>query len=224
VRQAAALLALLLLAACQRGGGEDFSDQLKAWDATRGELVAPGVFKLPNGDCLDAARLPAPWRTTRTDSRRSLALTPEPDDVGIEPSKITGLDASHPDLRDGALVVDVTGWTWPAFEPPRPVAAPKVIDSHIAEGRARRLDLWPGRTDLEAWAYAGRFYVDPRRYTQCRDYGPEIPLVWCQVTARDEAYVFAVRLAPSNVARLPQVLEGLTSVVEAMRGRCRPSP
>ncbi|EGF96066.1 hypothetical protein BDIM_29120 [Brevundimonas diminuta ATCC 11568] len=64
-------------------------------------------------------------------------------------------------------------------------------------------------------------YVDSRRLTQCRDYGPDIPLIWCEMVSQDEQYKFAVQLDASNLPRLPQVLNSISEAIEKARGPCQ---
>ncbi|MET0274400.1 MAG: hypothetical protein ABW360_15545 [Phenylobacterium sp.] len=222
---ACGLLAGLALAGCGREKIHDISPELQAWRDANGRLASPTVLRLRDGACLDAARAPKPWvHILEAHQVNSLRIAASGVALGIAPYEVAGLKEDwFGQPFDGRVYVVVTGWSPPPYGQGYAVAAPSTIEAHIREGRWRRIDLWPGRSDLEAYEGAGRSYVDARRLTQCRDYGPDILLLRCRVISADGRLSYGVRLAASNIPDLPERLARITRAVEAMRAPCQPA-
>jgi hypothetical protein len=227
-RSAPALFLVLALGApaCSKSSSDaqrDTTAEILAWQDFNTKAAGRDAIRLRDGTCLDARRAPSPWTSvSQVDPLNpGLVIAAPGKTVGIAPYEL-GMNWDGRQY-DGRVWVDISGWSRPPRDEIAPwmVASPSRLDELI-EGTPerpdfKRLPLWQGRKTLEAFPGA---YVDRRRLTQCRDYGPDIKLVWCDVVSRDEQFAYSVKLSASNVPKLPEALTTITQAVEQTRGSC----
>jgi hypothetical protein len=217
----AGLVLLAPIQACAREGAvKDITPELDAWSRGNGQRVSPTALRLRAGACLDTDRLPAGWKQDANDQLGSLTISAGGTAIAVKPFERDGFDRSFEGVaHDGRIHVTLSGWSrpqdyWGAW----------LLGSPAGFDKVRSVTPpWPDRkTDLEAYARGGgeRAYVDARHYTQCRDYGSDVPMIWCIVVADDEQYSYGVKLDATNRQRLPQVLATLSGAIDAMRGAC----
>lgn len=195
---------------------QDITPQIEAWEKSNGARVSPTVLRLRDRSCLDASRLPFPWKAVHDGSTLSLIIAAPGGEVGIEPAPPMG--------DDERLLVWITGWSRPPGENfgwrgPTPERA----EENIRTGVFKPIALWPPNA-LHFQAFVGpggqNHYTDDRRFSQCRDYGSDYNRVRCSIVSQDGQFIFGGDLAHSNVPDLPTRLQKIGDVIEAMRGRC----
>ena len=202
------------------------------WTLDNKRLAGPGKLKLRDGSCLNLIELKAPWtideEAQRKDSANGVIIETGGDEFGVRPfERNDEFEYPFSARHDGKLRVQVTGWA-----PPNPAwavywaAAPERIEENRRSGLFRQLDVWHGDADrLEAYEGAGgRFYVDDRRLTQCRDYlGLErdgFRQVKCTAISQNKKFSFSFEFDSRDVEQLPRALGQIERAVSATHGSC----
>lgn len=157
----------------------------------------------------------------------ALLIAANGDAVRISPYEVPGLNEDwYGRPQDGRVWVSVVGWSNPAkdYLESWVVGPPATVDASIRKTPTPPTigtpTLWTVKISPESYPYG---YVDSRRLTQCRDYGPEIPLIWCHVVSQDEQYRYSVKLDAGNLTRLSQVMTSISEAIEETRGPCAPA-
>lgn len=231
---------LLMLAGCSRPSprtpARDFDAEVFAWQKHNTQAAGPTAIRLPDGSCLDTRRLPVPWVAAKPEPvstlNPDLVIAAPGKAVGIVPYEVAG-GKTDGDGRpyDGRVWVGVAGWSRPtdddlaSWEIAKPARVEALIHGTPEQPAVKRLPLWPHTASLQAYqTFADEgAYVDTRRLTQCRDYGPEIRLIWCDVISGDQQFRYVVKLDASNLPHLPETLSLITHAVEHMRAPCAAS-
>lgn len=221
----------LVAGACSErpaGTADDIGPEITAWAKLNTQAFSPTAIKLRDGTCLDSKRVSRPWATATLHPidplNPALLIAADGDAVGISPYEVPGRNEDwYGRPQDGRVWVSVVGWS----NPDKDYLESWVVGPPAAVGASIRKTptpptigtptLWAVKISSESYPYG---YVDGRKLTQCRDYGPEIPLIWCQIVSLDEQYKSSVQLDASNLPRLPQVLSSISEAIENIRGPC----
>nr|WP_312052190.1 hypothetical protein [Brevundimonas diminuta] len=221
----------LMVGACSErpaGTANDIGPEIVAWAKLNTQAFSPTAIKLRDGTCLDGKRVPRPWAIATPDPvdplNPALLIAADGDAVRISPYEVPGRKEDwYGRPQDGRVWVSVVGWSNPEKDYLESwlVGPPATVDASIRKTPTPAANgtptLWTVKISSESYPYG---YVDSRRLTQCRDYGPDIPLIWCEMVSQDEQYKFAVQLDASNLPRLPQVLNSISEAIEKARGPC----
>ena len=229
--------AALLISGCRSGDPEpsareaSLQQEMLEWTQANNRLAGPGKLKLRDGSCLDLTKLAPPWTIDRDaqakDSVNGVIIATDGKIFGVRPFELKDETEDTFGVRyDGKLRVQVTGWS-----PPNPawavdwVARPERIEENRRSGLFHQLDIWHGDKGLEAYqGPGGRFYVDARRLTQCRDYlsleRDGFRQVNCTAISQDRSFAFSFRFDSRDVERLPPALAQIERAIGATRGRC----
>jgi hypothetical protein len=216
----------LALLSCSRPSDQAVSayqEQVARWLALNTRPAGVSAIRLRDDTCLDTRRLQTPWVAAAPASAAAknpgLEIEATAEGAGLVPFNGGADDWGRP--KDGKVRVSVVGWSRPSNDNLAnwTFASPARIEQLIggADPNFKRLSLWPDDVGLEAYP---RTYLDKRRLTQCRDYGPSTPLIWCSVVSNDEMFSYNVRLDPKSLPRLPQGLGSITQALEKARGPC----
>lgn len=225
-RRLAALMtgaALLAGAACRpaepMADQKDFAMQLDRWERSLQRKLGHGILQLRGRSCLYLSRIAKPWKV-EADFDRGYG------DRIVAPGAAVSLPPTARDLiegpSNGIVRVEVGGWAYSAKDWDRWTLAPPERIRFLIAHEWKRSDLWMGRSArLEAYGDPGgeRAYVDPRRLTQCRDYGDDFQIL-CVVVAQREDFSFGMKLSPAVIPTLPESLDRLERAIEATRASC----
>ncbi len=222
----------LLVGSCSErpaGTANDIGPEITAWAKLNTQAFSPTAIKLRDGTCLDGKRVSRPWAIATPHPvdplNPVLLIAADGDAVRISPYEVPGRNEDwYGRPHDGRVWVSVVGWSNPEKDyleswvvgPPATVYAS--IRKTPTSPTIGTPTLWTVKISPESHPYG---YVDGRRLTQCRDYGPEIPLIWCRIVSPDEQYRSSVQLDASNLPRLPQVLHSISEAIEKARGPCK---
>lgn len=218
MRLTSACLLAAVAMACSDPTSEDFAEERALWEASKAERVSPTAIRLRSGECLDMARLPAPWQLAANDQPRSFTVAASGEDVGVAPFEREGWDSSFEGLpHDGRVRVVLAGWAPEDGRFSSQFVPPERAEQNLMEGRSKRVPLWGESSEYEAHVGALTIYMDKRRLTQCRDYSD---MILCHVVSADEQFGYSVRLARSNLKQLPAKLDTITGAMEQARGAC----
>lgn len=213
----------------------DLTPALFAQQHADTQLVGPTAIRLRDGSCLDANRVPAPWKQELKiypgEQPLGLHIAAKGIAVGIIPyERVHFRDDFLGRPHDGKVHLEITGWTpTPLNLGHRRIPSPTTFQDDIAKGYFRKDFSHPTEGGLDVFLSTLSteiFYTDHRKYTACTLFGPlrsdsvASHSIICVYVSKDSLYDFSVELDRSEAARISEKLERIASSVSAMRGAC----
>ena len=218
LRRLAILSAMAIaVSACSEAGPQaPTAEQQMAARAISDQRVSPSAIRLADGTCIDASRLVSPWVQETEVSQNIISIAAPGKAINVAPYE---RDSYHESFdgkpHDGKVRVSLSRGPWDDGGAYTTLA---IAERSANEGYLKRSTPWGNETNLVAYSGVGDpKYVNSQDTIRCRDYSTHIS---CQFETADSQVSFGVSFNATERSRLPEVLQIITTAVEATRGPC----